>query len=100
MDVHRSRGECMLRLGDISKGHGDLLKAVKFWDAARPLFERSSQTKKIENVNQRLASDGKGVMEQHRINLARLVAINALTSIVEEAEDNMSDFENLQEDLG
>jgi tetratricopeptide (TPR) repeat protein len=30
MDVHRSRAECMLRFGDISMGHGDLLKAVEF----------------------------------------------------------------------
>jgi tetratricopeptide (TPR) repeat protein len=42
MDVHCSRAECMLQLGDISMGHSDPLKAVEFWEAARPLFERSS----------------------------------------------------------
>jgi tetratricopeptide (TPR) repeat protein len=42
MAVHHSRAQCMLRLGDISRGHDELLKAVDFWDAARPLFERSS----------------------------------------------------------
>jgi tetratricopeptide (TPR) repeat protein len=42
MDVHRSRAECMVRLGDISNRCGDLLKAVEFWNTARPLFERSS----------------------------------------------------------
>jgi hypothetical protein len=31
MDVHCSRAECILQLGDISKGHGDLLKAVELW---------------------------------------------------------------------
>ncbi|KAJ7609339.1 hypothetical protein DFH06DRAFT_1148459 [Mycena polygramma] len=40
MDVHRSRAECMLHLGDIAKGCGDFLKAVQMWDTARPLFER------------------------------------------------------------
>jgi tetratricopeptide (TPR) repeat protein len=40
MDVHHSRAECMLRLGDISKGQGDLLNAVEHWETARPLFEQ------------------------------------------------------------
>jgi tetratricopeptide (TPR) repeat protein len=55
MDVHRSRAECMLRLGDISKGCSDLLKAVEHWETARPLFEKSSQTKQVENIDRRLA---------------------------------------------
>jgi hypothetical protein len=42
MDDHRSRTECMLLLGDLSKGYGDFLKAVKLWETAPPLFERSS----------------------------------------------------------
>jgi tetratricopeptide (TPR) repeat protein len=99
MDVHCSRGECMLRLGDISKGHGDLLKAVEFWDAARPLFERSSQTKQMQEIDERLTSVGKDVLEQHIMNLACLMEINAPTGIVEEAEDDLSDIEDLQEDL-
>jgi hypothetical protein len=98
MDVHRSRAECMLRLGDISKGHGDLLKAVESWDAARPLFERSSQAKQVEDIDEKLASVGEGVLEQHRNNLARLMEINAPTGIVEE-EDDLSDIEDLQEGL-
>jgi predicted negative regulator of RcsB-dependent stress response len=52
MDVHHSRAECMLWLGDISMGHGDLLKAVELWEAARPLFERSSQTKWVQQINE------------------------------------------------
>jgi hypothetical protein len=102
MDVHCSRGECMLRLGDISKGHGDLLKAVEFWDAARPLFERSSQTKQIELIDERLASVGEDVLGQHRVILACLTKMNAPTGIVEEVDDDddISDIEDLQEDLG
>jgi tetratricopeptide (TPR) repeat protein len=101
MDVHRSRAECMLRLGDISKGHGDLLKAVDLWDSARPLFERSAQMKQVEGIDERLASVGKDVVEQHRRNLARLMEINAPTGIVEDVEDDLSDsdIEYLPEDL-
>jgi tetratricopeptide (TPR) repeat protein len=76
MDVHCSRAECMLQLGDISKGHGDLLKAVELWTAARPLFDRSSQAKQVENIDQRLAGVGEDVLEQHRNNLAHLAELN------------------------
>jgi tetratricopeptide (TPR) repeat protein len=99
MDVHRSRAECMLRLGDIAKELDDLCKAVESWDAARPLFERSSQVKGVELIDERLASVGKDLLEQHRMNLARLVEINVPTGIVEEAEDDLSDIEDLLEDL-
>jgi tetratricopeptide (TPR) repeat protein len=70
LDVHRSRGECMLRLGDISKRHSDLLKAVEHWETARVLFERSSQTKQVQNIDERLASVGEDVREQYRKTLA------------------------------
>jgi tetratricopeptide (TPR) repeat protein len=76
MDVHRSRAECMLQLGDISKGHGDLLKAVELWTTARPLFEQSSQAKQVENIDQRLAGVSEDVLQQHRKNLACLVELN------------------------
>jgi tetratricopeptide (TPR) repeat protein len=92
MDVHRSRAECMLRLGDISKGHGDLQKAVELWTTARPLFELSSQAKQIENIDQRLASVGEDVLEKHKKNLAHLAELNAPSGTV----DNLSDIEEMQ----
>lgn len=95
MDVHRSRAECMLRLGDISMGHGNLLKAVEFWDGARPLFECSSQAKQVQHINERVANISKDVLEQHRNNLARLAELNALAGAVEELEDDLSDIEDL-----
>jgi hypothetical protein len=73
MDVHRSRAECMLHLGDISRGDGDLLKAVEFWEAARPLFERSSQAKQVENIDGRLVGVGGHALGQHKKKLACLV---------------------------
>jgi hypothetical protein len=56
MDVHRSKGECMLRLGQISRKQGDLSRAHELWEAARPLFERSSQPKQIVQINERISS--------------------------------------------
>ncbi|KAJ7900494.1 P-loop containing nucleoside triphosphate hydrolase protein [Mycena leptocephala] len=101
MDVHRSRAECMLQLGDISMGHSDPLKAVEFWEAARPLFERSSQVKQVQHINERLAGISKEVLEQYRNNLARLAELNAPAGTVEELEEDLSDIEDLDKvDMG
>jgi hypothetical protein len=83
MDVHCSRAECMLHLGDIFKGHGDLLKTVEFWGAARPLFERSSQAKQVENIDGRLVSVGGHALGQHKDNLAHLAELNEPSGTVE-----------------
>jgi uncharacterized small protein (DUF1192 family) len=101
MDVHCSRAECMLRLGDISIGHGNPLKAVELWDGARPLFERSSQAKQVQHINKRLGAISEDVLEQHRNNLACLTELNAPTGTVEELEDDLSDIEILDKmDMG
>jgi hypothetical protein len=76
MDVHRSRAECMLIFGDISNSHGDQLKAVELWSTARPLFERSSQVKEVQHIDERLSCIGNDVLEQHRENIACLVELN------------------------
>jgi tetratricopeptide (TPR) repeat protein len=76
MDVHQNRAECMLTLGDISKSHGDLLKAVELWGTAQPLFERSSQVKQIECVAERLTGISSDVLVQHKKNIACLVELN------------------------
>ncbi|KAJ7131148.1 hypothetical protein C8R44DRAFT_731413 [Mycena epipterygia] len=55
MDVHRSKADCMLRLGDIAKNRGDLVKASELWKEAHPLFERSSQAKDMAKIDTRLA---------------------------------------------
>jgi tetratricopeptide (TPR) repeat protein len=56
MDVHQSRAQCLLRLGDIANQRGLSSKAVELWTQARPLFERSLQKKEIANVDARLAT--------------------------------------------
>jgi tetratricopeptide (TPR) repeat protein len=100
MDVHRSRAECMLKLGDISKSHGDLLKAMELWDTARPLFERSSQAQQMENIDCRLAGLGQEIQLQHRENLANLAQPNALsgTAEVEDDQADTEDLENMSDD--
>ncbi|KAF8140921.1 hypothetical protein K438DRAFT_1879175 [Mycena galopus ATCC 62051] len=54
MDIHRSRADCMQRLGDIMKKRGDVVKAEEFWLEARPLFERSLQANEVAQLDARL----------------------------------------------
>ncbi|KAJ7858297.1 hypothetical protein B0H13DRAFT_1901903 [Mycena leptocephala] len=95
MDIYYSKVECMLRLGDLYKGHGNLLKAVELWEATKPLFELSSQAKQVEHVDERLAIVGEDVQEQHRANLARLAEIHVPSATVEDLDD-LSDIEDLE----
>jgi predicted negative regulator of RcsB-dependent stress response len=59
MDVHQSRAQCMLHLGDFAKERGDLLTAARLWAEARPLFERSVQAKDVSQIDIRLAAVAK-----------------------------------------
>ncbi|KAJ7703831.1 hypothetical protein B0H16DRAFT_1704952 [Mycena metata] len=93
MDVHRSRAECIIRLGDISKKNGDFLRALELWETARPLFERSSQSKQVQNIDKRLAGINEEVKQQHRLNLARLAELNAPAGNVEELEEDSCEGE-------
>jgi hypothetical protein len=95
MDIHHSRAECMLRLGDISMVHSEPLKAVEFWERARPLFERSSQAKQVQCIDERVANISEDVLEQHRDNLACLAELNAPAGTIEELEEDLSDIEGM-----
>ncbi|KAJ7713726.1 hypothetical protein B0H16DRAFT_534113 [Mycena metata] len=92
MDVHRSRAECMVRLGDMAKKNGDLLKALELWETAKPLFERSSQAKRVQDIDERVGDISEETKEQHRKNLARLAELNVPAGKVEEVD---SDTEEL-----
>ncbi|KAJ7457424.1 hypothetical protein FB451DRAFT_1509702 [Mycena latifolia] len=85
MDVHRSRAECMLRLGDISELHGDFPKAAELWETARPLFERSSQAKQLIHIDERLARTS-NLLEHHSEPFVQLSALNAPTTCPERAD--------------
>jgi hypothetical protein len=52
MDVHRSRAECTIGLGDNLKQHGDILHAVELGNVARPLFERLSQVEEVKYIGE------------------------------------------------
>ncbi|KAJ7440871.1 hypothetical protein FB451DRAFT_1442779 [Mycena latifolia] len=64
MDIHRSRAECMLRLGDLAQGQGDMSKAIQLWKSAKPLFQRSSQAKQVTQIDERLATLTSNVLEE------------------------------------
>ncbi|KAJ7779634.1 hypothetical protein B0H16DRAFT_1710910 [Mycena metata] len=100
MDVHQSRAECMIRLGDISNKHGDFLRALEVWEQARPLFERSSQAKRIQNIDERLLGISENVKEQHKRNLDRLAELNAPVGTVEELDEDLSEDELENEEAG
>ncbi|KAJ7208275.1 hypothetical protein GGX14DRAFT_395932 [Mycena pura] len=69
MDIHCSRAECMLQLGDISKTNGDFGKAEELWKLARPLFECSSQGKSIALVDEKLLSIPSIHTDVHKLQL-------------------------------
>ncbi|KAJ7824228.1 hypothetical protein B0H14DRAFT_2597361 [Mycena olivaceomarginata] len=87
MDVHRSRAECMIRLGDIASRRGDLLKAVELWESARPLFERSSRVKEVQYVDGRLSCVGSNILDHRRENMAHLVRIDVPSGNLSHIED-------------
>ncbi|KAJ7865310.1 hypothetical protein B0H14DRAFT_3599909 [Mycena olivaceomarginata] len=93
MDVHRSRAECMVRLGDIFNRCGDLLKAVEFWTIAQPLFEMSSQAKEVQHVDERLSHVGSNVLDHHRENIAHPVRLHVPSG-------NLSKDEEQEEFIG
>ncbi|KAF8132133.1 hypothetical protein K438DRAFT_2130997 [Mycena galopus ATCC 62051] len=75
MDVHQSRAQSMLRLGDLANKHGHTSEAISFWKEARPLFERSLQAKDIAQIDSRLATyEGEGAHQEALVKLKTLQA--------------------------
>ncbi|KAF8209277.1 hypothetical protein K438DRAFT_1812106 [Mycena galopus ATCC 62051] len=73
MDVHRSRAQCMLRLGDLASKDGYTSEAITFWEAAQPLFERTLQSKDVAQIDSRLATREK----DHHQALVKLETLHA-----------------------
>ncbi|KAJ7035981.1 hypothetical protein C8F04DRAFT_1258342 [Mycena alexandri] len=80
MDVHRSRAQCMLRLGDLAQKKGETIEAAELWKSARPLFERSLQAKYVAAIDTRLVA----LEQNHQNSLAHLTTLHALTITMEE----------------
>ncbi|KAJ7698500.1 hypothetical protein B0H16DRAFT_1837248, partial [Mycena metata] len=96
MDVHRSRAECMIRLGDIVRKNGDFVKALELWEAARPLFERCSQVNRVQDIDQRIGGMSQEVREQHERNLVQLAELNVPMAKVEALDEDSSDAEEVE----
>jgi tetratricopeptide (TPR) repeat protein len=65
MDVHHWRADCMVRIANILKSRGEVMKAVELWKAARPLFKRSSQMKDIIKIDAKLAEVDSSFLEEY-----------------------------------
>lgn len=70
MDVHRSRAECMLHLGEISQQRRDFEEAISCFKAARPLFERSSRAKDVEHIDSLVRGLEKEIQRGHDTKVA------------------------------
>ncbi|KAF8207503.1 hypothetical protein K438DRAFT_1930969 [Mycena galopus ATCC 62051] len=89
MDVHQSRAQCMLRLGDLENKNGHTSEAITFWKAARPLFERSSQAKDMAQI------DAKITTVENACQMA-LVQLETLDGPVQEVDED-DDKDSIQE---
>jgi hypothetical protein len=102
MDIHHWRADCMVQIANILNSHGEVMKAVGLWKAARPLFKRSSQMKDINKLDAKLAEVDSAVLVEYEEKLqhfAELCPDNTLEKYVvedkEEEEDKLartSDF--------
>ncbi|KAJ6533417.1 hypothetical protein DFH09DRAFT_1181376 [Mycena vulgaris] len=55
MGIHRGRGDCLVRMGDVENSRGDHSKAREMWIEARACFERSSQKTDVARCDDRIA---------------------------------------------
>ena len=83
MDVHCSRAQCMLHLGDLAAKKGDLSKAAGYWNAAQPLFQRSLQKKDVSKIDKRLAA----IEQTKQKVLKHLTALHAPTTLLQDLSD-------------
>ncbi|KAF8170000.1 hypothetical protein K438DRAFT_1854597, partial [Mycena galopus ATCC 62051] len=95
MDVHRSRAQCMLRLGDLASKHGCTSEAISFWEAARPLFERASQTEDVAQIDSRLATWEK----DHHKALVKLETLHAPIQLRKEETLGIKGKDSVDEDV-
>lgn len=100
MDVHKSRAECMLRLGDLAHKKDEISEAIEWWKAARPLFEQSMQAKDITSIDTRLAAvencyqaalDHLVTFHAPVQSLQELSSSNRVTSNIEDLEDSITE---------
>ncbi|KAF8209129.1 hypothetical protein K438DRAFT_1811794 [Mycena galopus ATCC 62051] len=94
MDVHHSRAQCMLRLGDLASKDGCTSEAITFWEAARPLFERTLQSKDVAQIDSRLATWEK----DHHQALVKLETLHAPIQLGKEETLEIKGEDSVDED--
>ncbi|KAF8196235.1 hypothetical protein K438DRAFT_1760411 [Mycena galopus ATCC 62051] len=94
MDVHQSRAQCMLRLGDLANKHGHISEAITLWTAARPLFERSLQTKDVTDIDSRLGTCEKARQQA----LIKLDTLHPPLQLVQEGSSETEGKDSVDED--
>jgi hypothetical protein len=82
MDVHQWRADCMVRMADIWKTHGKVLRAVGLWKAARPLFTRSSQAKDVAKIDAKLAEVKAEILVHHERQLLQFATLNLSAGVL------------------
>ncbi|KAJ6603285.1 hypothetical protein DFH09DRAFT_1068456 [Mycena vulgaris] len=82
MDIHRSRAECMLRLGDIASKRGNFEKTAELWTDARPLFERALQSRDVTKIDARLAAVHQDILEKHEKAIEHLSELDVPTTCI------------------
>jgi hypothetical protein len=93
MDVHQWRADCMVRIADIWNSHGEVLRAVRLWKAARPLFERSSQNKDIAQIDVKLAMVETSILAHYERQLLQLAELNVPTASNQDPSSEEQDHE-------
>jgi hypothetical protein len=76
MDVHQWRADCMVRIADIWIGCGKVSTAVGLWQAARPLFARSSQARDVAQIDAKLATVEASILEHDERPVLKLAELN------------------------
>ncbi|KAJ7861618.1 hypothetical protein B0H13DRAFT_1900459 [Mycena leptocephala] len=92
MDVHCSRAQCMLCLGDLAIKQGNTSAAIAHWKAARPLFEQSLQAKDVAQIESRLAN----IEEAHQEALVKLTTLQPPVQLLQQlsiSREEMSEAE-------
>jgi hypothetical protein len=67
MEIHRLRAECMGGIGGIMARRGNIMEAKEMWEAAHPLFIRSSQTKDAAAIEAQLVESSFARENERRI---------------------------------
>jgi ATP/maltotriose-dependent transcriptional regulator MalT len=95
MDVHQWRADCMVRIADIWKRRGEVLRAVRLWKAARPFFERSSQARAVTRIDEKLVTVETSILEHYERQLLQLAELNVSTAMnLERSQEPPSEEED------